>query len=263
MSNLKPMSILLLEDDISTINDFKNYINSREDVKLIAETNSCEEALNLVGKLKPEAVIVDLELQDGSGSGFDFLVKLKSLTNGNSPLVVVNTNVYSSTIYKNLHNGFANLIFYKQQKDYSIEMVINTILFSRTYDENSYDIIVKSTEEDKQKRLEKLVDSELDKFKINYKYKGRNYIKEALIFMLNQEQSKLEEVSVLQYVGSLHHMYPDSIGRGIQTAINNVWKNTPVEDLEVLYTSVVRSSSGTPSSVEFVTYLYNKIRDKL
>lgn len=263
MSNLKPMSLLLLEDDVNTVNDFKKYVDSRNDVILVATTASSNEALKLAKKYRPEGIIVDLELQDGSGSGFDFLVNLRSSVLDFSPLVVVNTNVHSPSIYKNIHDGFADLIFCKQQQDYSFELVINAMLFSRNYTDNSYTTIVQNSEEEQQKRISKIINTELDSIGINPKLKGRRYIFDAINFMINEDESKFSEISPLQYVASKNNMFSSSIGRGIQTAINDAWKKTPIEDLEHLYTAKVNPNTGVPSAMELVFFFYNKVKNQL
>ena len=62
MNTSKPMTLLLLEDDKITTNEFEKYIATRTDVTLVAKTNSSIDALKLVKKYRTEAVIVDLEL---------------------------------------------------------------------------------------------------------------------------------------------------------------------------------------------------------
>ena len=164
MNTSKPMTLLLLEDDKITTNEFEKYISTRTDVTLVAKTNSSIDALKLVKKHRPEAVIVDLELQDGLGSGFDFLQKLKNTNLNFSPLIVVNTNVKSPTIYRNLHDGYVDLIFYKQQADYSFEMLVNAIVFSRKHEKDyAHNIVIEESEEEEQLRITKLINIHLDK----------------------------------------------------------------------------------------------------
>ena len=38
--NIKPMKILIIEDDVNACNDFINCINSRDDITLIGITDS-------------------------------------------------------------------------------------------------------------------------------------------------------------------------------------------------------------------------------
>ena len=68
---------------------------------------------------------------------------------------------------------------------------------------------------------------------------------------------KFKEISPLQYVANKHHMFSSSVGRGIQTAINDAWKKTAIEDLERLYTASINSNSGVPTAMELIFYFYN------
>ena len=264
MNTSKPMTLLLLEDDKITTNEFEKYIATRTDVTLVAKTNSSIDALKLVKKHRPEAVIVDLELQDGLGSGFDFLQKLKNTNLNFSPLIVVNTNVKSPTIYKNLHDGYVDLIFYKQQADYSFEMLVNAIVFSRKHEKDyTHNIVIEESEEEEQLRITKLINIHLDRIGISYKLKGREYIFDAINFMLHENPEKFKEISPLQYVANKHHMFSSSVGRAIQTAINDAWKKTAIEDLERFYTASINSNSGVPTAMELIFYFYNKIKEEL
>jgi len=75
------MKILIVEDDQNECNKVKEYANKEPKVSIVATTNSETEALKLVKKHHPEGIILDLELNDGEGSGFDLLDELKTLSN--------------------------------------------------------------------------------------------------------------------------------------------------------------------------------------
>lgn len=258
----KLMSLLLLEDDLDTYASFENTIQARKDCTLLGKTNSSYEAIEMVKLYKPEAIIVDLELCDGEGSGFEFLTQVKALNLGYSPIVAVTTNVKSPSIYKNIHNGFADLIFCKQQSDYSIDLVLNAILFARQHPtKDNLNIPNKPSEDTKENRLSDLINCELDNIGINYKLKGRQYIFECLMYML-EGNNDFKEISPLQYVASKHSMFTASIGRAIQTAINEAWRTSPIEDILKYYTAKVNYHSGTPTSMEFIFYYYHKIKEQ-
>ena len=104
-------------------NDFDGYRNilfarNREDVKIVAITNSSTKALAEYDTYKPDAVILDLELTDGEGSGFAFIEEMKNLPKDKMPKIVVTTNVHSNTVYDYCHSNNIEFIFYKKQKNY-------------------------------------------------------------------------------------------------------------------------------------------------
>lgn len=264
------ISILLLEDDIDTCCEIENCIHHREDVCLVGKTNSSKEALILVKKYKPKAIIVDLELNEGYGTGFEFLTQLRNMQMACNPLIIVNTNVKSPLIYNTLHEGYADLIFCKKQPDYSIEYILNAIVFQgkRFLKEESNNNItgikkVGTLREEEHKHMERLITTELDKIGISPKLKGREYIFYALVYMLSESPKKFREVSPLQHVASMYGMFPSSISRGIQTAINTAWNKTPIEDIEACYQAKFSLDTGVPTAMEFIFYYYHKIKEQL
>ena len=61
---MKPMSILLVEDDKGTCKVFEEHIKSRNDATLVGITDSSYEAINLVKLHSPDVVILDLFLDN-------------------------------------------------------------------------------------------------------------------------------------------------------------------------------------------------------
>ena len=147
----KPITILLVEDDVNECSIYKNIAKNREDIKIVAITNSSIKALEELDVHKPDAVILDLELTDGEGSGFDFIEAMKLRPKNAIPKIVVTTNVHSTTVYDYCHNNNIEFIFYKKQKNYSRENVINTLLLFKDF-ENTNKLLI--TDEDENKLAE-------------------------------------------------------------------------------------------------------------
>ena len=74
----KPMKILIIEDDIKDCNSFKECVKNRDDIEIVAMTDSDLEGLKLVKLKRPEGIVLDLELNNsatGSIDSLDFLDK--------------------------------------------------------------------------------------------------------------------------------------------------------------------------------------------
>ena len=63
----KPMKILILEDDIEDCNNFINCIKKRDDIVLVAVTDSDIDALKYVKLKHPEGIVLDIELNNAKG----------------------------------------------------------------------------------------------------------------------------------------------------------------------------------------------------
>lgn len=256
-----PMTVLLIEDDENLCKAFEEAISNRNDVSLVAKTNSSLEALKLVKTHKFEGIIVDLELHYGSGSGFDFLKQLKTMKMSVNPIIVVNTNIISDIVYEKIHKGLADMIFYKKQKDYSPKLVIDSlVLLRRTYSADN--ITIEESPEDKEKLLSDFINSELNLIGINYKLKGRQYIYEAILYILNDEENS-QEFSAIQFLANKHKLLTSSISRAIQTAINEAWRTSAIEDLRKYYTAKINYHTGVPTPTEFIYYYVEKARNMM
>ena len=64
-SQSNPMTFIILEDEEQIMESFESFVKDRADVKLVGKTNSSFEAIKLVKSMRPEAVIIDLELPHG------------------------------------------------------------------------------------------------------------------------------------------------------------------------------------------------------
>ena len=129
---VKPMKILIIEDDISACNEFKKQAKKRNDVEIVATTDSDIEGLKYIKEKEPEGIILDLELNNSSNgnvTSLGLVPELKKLKY--NPVVIVTTHVNSERTYEILHRNGVDLIMYKEQANYSCDNVFNTFLTYR------------------------------------------------------------------------------------------------------------------------------------
>ena len=114
---LKPMRILIIEDDINDCNAFKKSVENRDDIEIVAITDSDIEGLQYVKTKRPEGIVLDLELNNGTLGNTDslgFLEKLKNISLNYEPIVIVTTHVNSKRTYEILHRNGVDLILSKE-----------------------------------------------------------------------------------------------------------------------------------------------------
>ena len=78
----KPMKILIIEDDINDCKYFINCVKNRNDVEIVAITDSDIDRLRYAKTLRPEGIVLDLELNNSSSGNvdsLDFVTNLQAL----------------------------------------------------------------------------------------------------------------------------------------------------------------------------------------
>ena len=256
----KPMKILIIEDDISDCNSFKKCAANRNDIEIVAMTDSDLEGLKLVKSKRPEGIVLDLELNNsatGSIDSLEFLVNLKKLNLNYEPIVIVTTHVNYKRTYEILHRNGVDLILYKDNPKYSSKHVLNNFINLRNadidYKETSIEEIIQN-EEDK---ISNIINDELELIGVTAKLKGREYIHDAILYLVQDDSNK---INVIQYLVNKYKKSGTTITNGIQNAIIHAWRVTPVEDLEKYYTARINYETGIPTPMEFIYYYVNKIK---
>ena len=100
MKHTSKMKILIVEDDINDCNSFKNAVSNRDDIEIVAITDSDIEALQYVKTKQPEGIVLDLELNNsltGNTDSLNFLQKLRNLNLKYEPIVIVTTHINSKS----------------------------------------------------------------------------------------------------------------------------------------------------------------------
>lgn len=263
----KPMSLLLIEDDEYECAKFKSYIETLDNVKLVGVTSSSDKGIEYFKTYLPEAIVLDIELHKGQGSGIEFIEQVKKLITEFRPIIVVTTNASSSILYDKLHEEGVDLIFYKKQTDYSPKLIISSLLSLRktlhkfhNVDKNTQSYI--ESPADYEAKVSKRINTELDLIGVSSHLKGRKYIHDAIMYLIKEEDVKTGETP-FNYLANIHKKSASNVSRVMQTAINNAWKNTAPEDLEMYYTAKVNYNTGVPSPTELIYHYKEKIKREI
>ena len=256
----KPMKILILEDDIEDCNNFINCIKKRDDIELVAVTDSDIDALKYVKLKHPEGIVLDIELNNsktGNPNSLEFLSSLRKLNLNYDPIVIVTTHVFSKRTYEILHRENIDLIMHKDQPKYSVENVLNTFIkFRNTPTPKDRKTIVEELENEEE-RISDLINHELDLIGVSAKLKGRKYIFDAIKYLIQNENS---DINVVQYLTKVYKKSGNTITNGIQNAIIQAWRVSSVEDLEEHYTAKINYETGVPTPMEFIYHYVDKVK---
>ena len=259
----KPMKILIIEDDINDCNAFKIAAKNRDDIEIVAITDSDTEGLKLVKSKHPEGIVLDLELNNsmaGSIDSLEFIVDLKKLNLNYEPIIIVTTHVNSKRTYEILHRNGVDWILYKDNPKYSSDHVLNHFInlrdVSTEYKPTSLEEVLLNEED----RISSIINDELELIGVTSKLKGREYIHDAILYLVQDDSNK---INVIQYLVKKYKKSSTTITNGIQNAIIHAWRITPPDDLVKYYTARINLDTGIPTPMEFIYYYVNKIKNML
>ena len=261
MESSNKMKILIIEDDVKDCESFKNAVNNRDDIEIVAITDSDTEGLQYVKLKHPEGIILDLELNNsttGNTDSLNFLEKLKELNLKYEPIVIVTTHINSKRTYEILHKSGVELILYKDHPKYSSEHVLNNFISLRKTNNVNEKIMQKEITD--VEKISKLIDAELDLIGVTAKLKGRNYIHDAILYLLQNEN---KNANAVQYLVKKYKKPSTTITNGIQNAIIHAWRVTPIEDIETYYKARINYETGVPTPMEFIYYYFEKLRKEI
>ncbi len=256
----KPMKILIIEDDINDCNKFVNCIKNRKDIELIALTDSDTEGLKYVKLKHPEGIVLDLELNNsttGNTDSLEFLSNLRKINLNYEPIVIVTTHVNSKRTYEILHRNGVDLILYKDHPNYSCDYVLNKFLNLRKVTLKQTVNTLKEELKEDENKISECICHELDLIGVTAKLKGRQYIHDAIFYLIQNPKSN---INVIQYLTKIYKKSGNTITNGIQNAIIHAWRVSSIEDLTTYYTARVNYETGIPTPMEFIYYYVDKIK---
>lgn len=259
----KPMKILIIEDDINDCDNFVKCIKGRNDIELVALTDSDIEGLQYVKQKHPEGIVLDLELNNsttGNADSLGFLSNLKKLNLNYQPIIIVTTHVNSKRTYEILHRNGADLILYKDHPKYSCDYVLNKFINLRKLEPQITFHTIREELKDNENKISDCIYHELDLIGVTSKLKGRQYIHDAILYLIQNENSNQ---NVIQYLTKVHKKSGNTITNGIQNAIIHAWRISSIEDLTTYYTARVNYETGIPTPMEFIYYYVDKIKKEI
>ena len=254
-------SFIVVEDEEYICEQYRSQVKEHENLYLIDTTNNAPDALKLVMDYTPDAVVLDIELNQGNGDGFSFLDDMKETCVGRKPLIIVVTNLISSYIHKRIHEKGGDYIITKSKPDYSVELVLNTIdslvSISSLDKSRQAELAKMMAKQEYAMRLKKKIAAEMDMIGMKPSLKGARYIKEAIEMNVEERRDNTKALLAEKYSVTV-----DSIEKAMRHAIEVTWKNDP-ETLLFHYTAPIDSKRGAPSPAEFVYYYVDKIKREL
>ena len=256
----KNLNILIIEDDVAACRELRQYIEKIETLRLVGITGDSDEGIELVKSALPDVIILDIELNRGTGNGIMFLAKLNALNLSLRPYILITTNNSSNVTYESARNLGADFIMSKHKPDYSAQYVVEFVrMIQHAILSRRPSVTENISEEDSYKKnlplYTRRVYRELDWVGISPKNIGYRYLADAILLIVKDSSA-----NVYRELAEMYKKSDASVERAMQNAINRAWRHSDIEELLTHYTARIRSEKGVPTTLEFVYYYANKIK---
>lgn len=259
---MRNFTILLVEDDADACKAFIKYTEELEDVTIVSVTNNSATALTEIYDYLPDAVILDLELHQGTGSGLDVLRGLKDMTLSVYPYVLITTNNTSNITYEYARQLGADYIMSKYQEDYSEKNVVDFLYMMKAAIQGrkktpSSASSTTESPENRKKRILHRITAELNYVGISPKAAGYKYLTDAILITMEKPTQNIGRI-----LGEKYGKTESGVERAMVNAINRAWKQNDIDELLYHYTAKINSDKGIPTINEFVYYYANKLNNE-
>jgi DNA-binding NarL/FixJ family response regulator len=261
------LSVLVVEDDEQELEKFKTYVSEskrKSDIELVGITNSDMEGLKIAKKSRPEIIILDLYLDSGVGNQKStfFIRNLRKQVPDYDPVIIGNTS-YSNDLCLEIlkHDGLAT-IFHKTSENHSMKEIF---AHAKVLHEHKQAVRAFKTENQENDEVDtkdpvELINLELDKIGIGHHLVGRQYIVDAVVFLVDYKGRK---VSCIKQLVKKHKKAHNTISQNITQAIMYAFSSQPLPVLQRCYKAPIRYDTGIPTPNEFLFYYADKIRELL
>lgn len=260
---MKKFFVYIIEDDEKLYKQYCSVAEAYGNIKIIGGSDNTKTALSDVKKLKPDVILLDLEFQNTSGNGINFLKRLSNIRNFKKPFILVCTNNISEITQKIARTYGADYIISKQQHDFSATLPFEYInSFSDVLYETLHPSTIPISKEYTDGEKLKVIRQELLTLKMNPKYKGFKYLESAIFLSLTTVVKNKSEICNI--LAEKYTKTNVNIEQSMQNAINNCW-NGNLSDIEKVYTAPYTHSDKCdkdprPTTKEFIEFFVDKLK---
>ena len=254
------VQILIVEDDLELREQYRALIQGRTTLRLVAETESVEDAIRILQTDEIDAMILDLELPGGSGI---LLLEEMQKLHIRKPFVAVVTNVVSQPIYQTIRKLGADYICAKGERGFSLNVPISIIEISAPYQKNTESASVIKDEIKRQTCIDiykRRTEDELLRLGFSFKLKGTVYCQKAILYILISEKDNLSATKdIYPYVAKECKTNVKNVERSIRAVIEKVWKEQDIRKIKEVYPYECNIETGRPTNTDFLYGLAKKI----
>lgn len=251
------VKVLICDDERSVRDEISAYFADKNDIEVIGEAKDGGEALEIMEKEEPDAVLLDVIMP-----GLDGLAILKKISESapkKRPVVIMMTENVNGSITEACLSSGAD---YFMIKPFDMDVLYERIMLLcrknpvRKKNEPTFQLARPS-----ERTLEIYVTNTIHAVGVPANIKGYQYLRDAIIMSINDTEL-INAVTKQLYpkVAQKHNTSPSRVERAIRHAIEVACVRGNEEELYRLFGYTVNNAKGKPTNSEFIAMIADKLR---
>ena len=265
------VSILIADDNQDFSHTLSSYINSQEDMEVIAIAKDGNEAIDMLATTSPDVVLLDVIMPHLDGLGV--LEKLNMIRIDKKPICIMLSAVGQDKITQKAITLGAE---YYIVKPFDIALLIKRIREIKFFKPNQVpnNFIARETKQQyieisnndtkKEENLEALVTNIIHEVGVPAHIKGYQYLREAIMMVVN-DIDVINQITKSLYpkIALKFSTTPSRVERAIRHAIEVAWGRGQQDAVENIFGYTISASKGKPTNSEFIAMIADKLRLEL
>lgn len=243
------IKILIADDNREFCEILKDYLSEQDDFLLVGSAYNGVEAVEMVEKLEPDILVLDIIMPHLDGIGV--LEKLNSLS-VNKPKVIILTALGQESMTQRAVELGAD---YYVLKPFDLEVLGTRIR------QLAKGLTATSPAPVKSKNLDVEVTNIIHQMGVPAHIKGYQYLRDAILFVI-EEVNLLGAITKELYpmIAQKYNTTPSRVERAIRHAIELAWDRGNVEMMNKFFGYTINVERGKPTNSEFIAMVADKLR---
>ncbi|MBD8003518.1 sporulation transcription factor Spo0A [Bacillus norwichensis] len=254
---MNKIKVVLADDNRELVALLEDYMSTQSDIEVIGTAHNGQECLNLLEKVDPDVLVLDIIMPHLDGLGV-----LERLRNSNIrfPNVIMLTAFGQEDVTtKAVELGASYFIL----KPFDMEYLANHIRDVSEKGMPSFKTSpsVKTQEDKKPQNLEASITSVIHEIGVPAHIKGYLYLREA-ISMVYHDIELLGAITKVLYpdIAKKFNTTASRVERAIRHAIEVAWSRGNIDAISSLFGYTVSMSKAKPTNSEFIAMVADKLR---
>lgn len=260
-------NIILVDDNRALVEATKTSLELLNGVKVIGTTFDGKEGLDLINKLNPDLVVLDIVMPYVDG-----LTVLKKIRESGleTKVIILTALSNDSTIQKAMELG-ADYIMTKPFDVKSLHCRIEELVEDNNYSEHSLlknEIAITAKDSISNRSVNLDLETEISyiirQVGVPAHIKGYNYIRDAITLVL-EKPDIISAVTKELYpsIAKKHNTTSSRVERAIRHSIEVAWQRGNLSLINQIFGATINSSKGKPTNSEFIAIIAEKLRLEL